>query len=149
MNIEISKKEQRQKVITEIIRSQKIATQEELLEAVKGVGLQTTQASLSRDIGEMGILKEGGCYVLHPASFFQGDHCYILSLQQAGPNLLVIKTASGSASLVGAGIDEAKIEGAIGTIAGDDTVFVALSNARRATAIKKEILRRFRPTHGH
>lgn len=147
MNTGISKKGRRQKVITEIVRSQKIGTQEGLLEAVKGVGLQTTQASLSRDIAELGILKEGGCYVLHPASFFQGENCYILSLQQAGPNLLVIKTASGSASLVGAGIDEAKIEGAIGTIAGDDTVFVALSNARKGTTIKKEIWRRFRPTH--
>lgn len=149
MNTHISQKERRQKVITEILRTQKIANQAELLQAVTESGLQTTQASLSRDMAELGILKEGKYYVLHPSGFFQGEGGYLLAIHQAGPNLLVIRTAAGSAPLVGAGIDETKMDGVVGTIAGDDTVFVALSNARKGVTIKKEIWHKFRPTHHH
>lgn len=149
MNTHISQKERRQKVITELLRTQKIATQSELLEAVEEVGIHTTQASLSRDIAELGILKEGNHYVLHPSSFYQGAGGYLLSIHQAGPNLLVIKTAAGTAPLVGSGIDEAKMEGIVGTIAGDDTVFVAIANTRKSTIIKKEIWHKFRPAPHH
>lgn len=136
-------------MVAEILRTEKISTQEELLQTLKESGIQTTQASLSRDIAELGILKEGKYYVLHPSGFFQGEGGYLFSIHQAGPNLLVIRTAAGSASLIGSGIDETKMDGVVGTIAGDDTVFVALGNARRATAIKKEIWQKFRPKQHH
>lgn len=142
-------KSNRQRVINEVIRSQRISTQNELLRAIQDMGISTTQASLSRDIAELGIAKEGDHYVLHPSSFYQGEVLNILSIESAGPNMLVIKTAAGSAPLIGVGIDEAKIEGVAGTIAGDDTVFVALSNSRNAGPIKKEIFRRFRQAGIH
>lgn len=142
-------KETRQKALTEIIRSQKIGTQEGLLSALQGIGIRATQASLSRDLNELGIAKENNYYVLHPSSFFHGENLLILSIQSAGPNLLVIKTGSGSAPMVAVGIDEAKLEGVVGTIAGDDTVFVALGNGRKGSAIKKEIIHRFKPKVGH
>ena len=142
-------KETRQKALTELIRTQKIATQQHLQRAMEDAGIQTTQASLSRDISEMGILKESGFYVLHPASFYQGGILQVLSVQSAGPNLLVVKTAPGSASTIGLGIDESRIDGVVGTLAGDDTLFVAISSLRKATQIKKEILKKFRPKTGH
>ena len=142
-------KETRQKTLSEIIRSQKVATQEQLLAAMQALGVKTTQASLSRDISELGVVKEEGCYAMHPASFFQGGALQVLSLHAAGPNMLVVKTASGMASLVADGIDEAKIEGVVGTLAGENTVFVALFNARKSSKIKKEIIHRFRPVKSH
>lgn len=144
-----TQKETRHKALTEIIRQEKIATQEGLLAALQGIGIQTTQASLSRDLNELGVIKENDAYVLHPAGFFRGENLLILSIKNAGPHLLVVKTQTGSASMVGMGIDEAKIEGVAGTIAGDDTVFVALESMRQSSHIKKEIIKKFKPKKGH
>lgn len=142
-------KETRQKTLREMIRSQKIATQEVLLEAVQSLGITTTQATLSRDIAELGVLKENGYYVLHPASFFREGILQIIAIKSAGPNLLVVTTPSGAAQAVGLGIDEAKIDGVVGTIGGDDTIFVAITGMKKASTIKKEIIKRFRPIQGH
>lgn len=145
----IAVKETRQKALCGVVKTQKVSTQEELLAAIQGLGIKTTQASLSRDISELGILKENGRYVLHPSSFFQGDVLKILSIQSAGSNMLVVKTATGAASTVAVGIDEAQIDGVVGTLAGDDTVFVALASVRKVSPIKKEIIKRFKPVSGH
>lgn len=142
-------KENRQKALSEIIKSQKIGKQGDLLKAMEAIGISATQASLSRDIAELGVLKENGHYVLHPASFYQGGILQIISIQPAGPNLLVVKTAAGAASAVSSGIDDAKIDDVVGTIAGDDTIFVAISSPRKASLIKKEIVKKFRPTLNH
>ena len=136
-------KAKRQKVLNEVIRAQNIATQEELLSEMNHLGISTTQASLSRDITELGILKENGFYVLHSSSLFQGNAIPILSIHQAGSNLLIVKTAAGFASTVAIGIDEAKMNGVVGTIAGDDTVFVAIHQQRKMGPIKREIVQRF------
>lgn len=145
----LSSRETRQKTIKEIIRSQKLATQEAVLAAVQSLGMITTQATLSRDITELGAIKENGYYVLHPASFFRDGLLQILAIKSAGPNLLVVNTPSGAAQAVGLGIDEAKIDGVVGTIGGDDTIFVAISGPKKASSIKREIIKRFQPVQGH
>lgn len=143
----------RQKKILEIINSKEIETQEELMNALKQEGYETTQATVSRDIRQLGLRKIsagiGRFYVAgkaaHSVSPSSNIQSYknvlesgVLSVETAG-NLVVIKTVSGMAMAVGAAVDNLTIEGVVGCIAGDDTVFVAVRDSRAASSVSAEI----------
>lgn len=105
-----------------------IDEQQVLLEKLIGLGYKLTQSSISRKLKQMGIVKLGGKYQLprHEAN-------EIKSLKFIEPNLLVIRTSPGHASAIAAIIDEKLVGNPqypefVGTIAGDDTIFVATKN---------------------
>ncbi len=129
------KKRSRQQVIVDLIRSQKIETQEQLVKLLEEAGFSVTQSSVSRDLDELGVYKKGGFYVVPEA---EESRFGFLGLDTAGENLIVVRCESGLASAVAVRIDREKIPEIVGTVAGDDTVFVAVKNRDdQKLAIKK------------
>lgn len=119
----------RKKVIANIFESQKIHTQEELITVLKERGISATQATLSRDIKELGAVKvsdpEGGQYYKIRIVTTTKSHFSAESVEISG-QLCVVKVKPGFAPPVSATIDSAGLPGVMGTIAGDDTVLAML-----------------------
>lgn len=138
----ISKKLRRQHALKQIIKEKRVATQEELKDELENMGLDVTQSSLSRDLNELGVIKKQGYYHLLTTGRPGGILPPITSLTWAGPNLLVLRTYPSMAPSMGALIDEQNISGIVGTVAGDDTVFVATGPATSKEELEKH-LRRF------
>jgi transcriptional regulator of arginine metabolism len=128
----------RQKAIADLIRAEPLGSQEEVTARLGGVGFSVTQATVSRDLDQIGAVKvkRGGAlaYAL-PDQLGGNDWAaarlqrilaeWVLSIEATG-NLLVVKTPPGSAHLVALALDQAKLDEVAGTIGGDDTLFVAL-----------------------
>ncbi|MEA3016201.1 MAG: transcriptional regulator of arginine metabolism [Sphingomonadales bacterium] len=128
----------RQKAIAELIRGEPLASQEEVTARLAALGYAVTQATVSRDLDQLGAVKvkRGGIlsYSL-PDQLGESDWAaarlgrifadWVQSVEAAG-NLVVLRTPPGSAHLVGLALDQAKLEEVAGTICGDDTLFVAL-----------------------
>ena len=141
-------KTQRHAAILRVVRARRIESQDELREALAGDGFVVTQATLSRDIRELGLAKladpGGGAYYTHPhrgavrPDLGQVLPTLLVSVDGVGP-LLVLKTASGSAGAVTEALDHAGWSEVIGTIAGDDTVLVITRNQRQRVEIAKRI----------
>ena len=144
-------KNDRQRKILDIISSEDIETQEELMKALKREGYDTTQATVSRDIKELKLRKVSlgvGRRVYRPSgisadassmeSYKNILESSVLSVDTAG-NLVVVKTVSGMAMAVGAAIDSLRIDGVVGCIAGDDTIFVAVKDLNHTAGVSKEI----------
>ncbi|HUE79594.1 MAG TPA: arginine repressor [Sphingomicrobium sp.] len=137
-------KAKRLRAITDLIRSQNVANQEELGEALAGAGFRVTQATISRDLDELGAVKirkgNGVAYAM-PGQLASSSWArprlaavireWVHSIQTAG-NLIVLKTPPGSAHLVGVALDQAELPEVVGTICGDDTIFVATSSSSAA-----------------
>ena len=141
-------KTQRQAAILRVVRMQRIESQDELREALAQDGFVVTQATLSRDIRELGLAKladpRGGAYYAHPhrgavrPELAQMLPALLVSVDGVGP-FLVLKTASGSAGAVTEALDQAGWSEIVGTIAGDDTVLVITRNQRQRREIAARI----------
>jgi transcriptional regulator of arginine metabolism len=130
-------KEARQKKILDLIRSERIGTQEELAAWLERAGFSVTQASVSRDLAELGLVKRNGCYA-PPGVPRQAIAHGLFGLHTAGDALVVAKCEPGLASAVAVAIDAAKLPEIVGTIAGEDTIFIAVNDAQaQRMAIKK------------
>ena len=143
-------KKNRQDKIIEIIRRFDVETQEELADRLKGEGFTATQATVSRDIRELGLSKVPVAdgkqkYV----ALEKGDRGlvdkYARVLQDAfsgsetAQNILVVKTVSGMAMAVAAALDAMKFPEVVGCIAGDDTIFVAAHTAEEAGILADKV----------
>ena len=132
------KKYTRQRIMLDLIENYEIETQEELADYLLERGIEITQATISRDIKELRLVKvltSGGKYKYATMdSQYEGINerlievfkSSVLSVDKA-ENIIVIKTLPGAAQICASAIDNFKIEGAAGTIAGDDTIFIAVS----------------------
>lgn len=130
-------KETRQKKILSLIRGKRIGTQEELTAHLERAGVFATQSSVSRDLIELGIVKQHGIYTLPQAPQGAAAHG-MLSLEAAGDALVVARCEPGLASALAVEIDRAAMPEVVGTIAGDDTIFIAVSERKmQRGAIKK------------
>ena len=140
----------RQAAILDIITSNEIKTQEELSAHLRDRGYNATQATISRDIKELRLIKvltSEGRYKYATVEKAESDlqerfirlfsNC-VISVTNAG-NLIVIKTISGSASVAGEAIDSLKWPEVAGSIAGDNTIFVAIREGKNTA----EIIKRF------
>jgi transcriptional regulator of arginine metabolism len=135
-------KEARQNRIVSLIRARRIATQEELTAYLGRAGLTATQSSISRDLEELGIVKQHGHYTL-PGINSSGASRGLLSLDSAGDGLVVAKCEPGLASAVAVEIDRAKVPEIIGTLAGEDTVFIAVAEQRAQRTVIKKVWKLF------
>lgn len=130
-------KEKRQEKILSLIRARCISTQQELAEALEGAGVAATQSSISRDLVELGVVKQHGRYTLPVApdrAAARGLH----ALDAAGECLVVARCEPGLASAVAVEIDRAAIPEIVGTIAGEDTIFIAVEGRKgQRSAIRK------------
>src|SRR5437588_3240281 len=130
-------KSQRQEKLIELIKGQRLRTQEALVNALRRQGLAATQSAVSRDIAELGITKANGNYTLPQIKRGMNG---LISVDQAGDALLVVKTETGQAQPVALRIDRASIPEIVGTIAGDDTIFVAVRQSReRRGALRRMV----------
>jgi transcriptional regulator of arginine metabolism len=121
--------------ILELISTRRIHTQEELVEALHEDGWDVTQSSVSRDITALGLVKQDGVYHRPPPDELRGvdpDELRIregvLSVEPAGEALVVLRTPPGEANRVAVAIDRLAWPSVAGTIAGDDTIFIAVSD---------------------
>ncbi|MCA1625977.1 MAG: arginine repressor [Acidobacteria bacterium] len=135
------RKEKRQQTILDLIRARNIETQDELTASLSKKGFSATQSSVSRDLDELGMVKINGYYSLPQAETKQDFGLF--DLKAAGENLIVAKCGSGLASAVCVRIDRAKIAEIVGTIAGDDTIFIAVKDRKSQKAAVKIILEMF------
>ncbi len=125
---------QRRAAIRDLLLKGPAATQASLVSALENLGFVATQSSVSRDLREIGAVKTGHGYELPAADNVSDDQVaavanLLRSLTPAGANLLVIRTAIGAAQRVGLAFDRCDWPGMVGTIAGDDTVFIATESA--------------------
>lgn len=144
-------KEQRQQLILEIIGQQKIQTQEELLKALDSRGFHTTQATISRDIKELRLVKEllpDGSYQYVESGPIGGRDMTdrLRKIFQEGvsscdmaQNLIVLKTMPGMASAACLALDRMTIPDMVGSLAGDDTALLIMRNNAAAENFFHEI----------
>jgi transcriptional regulator of arginine metabolism len=146
-------KQLRQRAIRDLVEQRPIRTQQELAAALRERGFRTTQATISRDVAELGLLKasrEGTqAYALPPrlveAEASGEDRLRRLlrdlpaEIREAGL-LLVIKTLPGSAHAIAAALDRARWPDVAGSVAGDDTVFVAVADRAALQRVKRRLL---------
>ncbi len=144
-------KTQRQAKIMEIISTRDIETQEQLLQSLQEAGFYSTQATISRDIKELRIVKEltsFGTY-RYTTSSKDGSHTFssrlntifrecITGFDYAG-NIIVVKTLPGLAGAAASAIDSMNMSVVIGTLAGDDTVMIVMRDTNSAAAFCGEI----------
>ncbi len=137
-------KETRQQKILSLIRAKQIGTQEDLAIHLERAGIIATQSSVSRDLLELGIVKRKGQYTLPQRSRNSAGNAHgLLSLDAAGDSLIVAKCEPGLASAVAVGIDRARLPEIVGTLAGEDTVFVALAERKQRRATIQKIWKLF------
>jgi transcriptional regulator of arginine metabolism len=131
------KKEQRQQKLLSLINAKPFSTQAELRDSLERAGVPATQSSLSRDMEEMGIVKHRGHYTVPRSNGAAARG--LLSLDLAGDNLVVVRTEPGMASAVAVKIDGAAILEIVGTLAGEDTIFVAVRDQKAQRIAMKKI----------
>jgi transcriptional regulator of arginine metabolism len=121
-------------MLAKIIREQIVGRQTELVDLLRKLGHVATQSSVSLDLRELGVAKLGDRYVLpevstQPRSDFSTLKQFVNARLTAGSNLTVLKTTIGSAQSVAVAIDTAQWPEVVGTISGDDTIFIATAGA--------------------
>lgn len=126
----------RRDAIVRILRQSEVSRQAELVELLREAGFEATQSSISRDLRELGVVKGADRYLI-PAvedaltpSHFETVRTFVKGYQAAGPTLTVLRTAVGTAQSVAIALDKARWPEVVGTIAGDDTIFIATESAR-------------------
>ena len=131
----------RREAVARILRAGRASTQEQILDELRREGLRATQATLSRDLARLSarrVSRPGGSFYEigdgAPASVAAAVAGLVSTVATNG-SLVVIRTLPGSAPAVARAIDLARLPGVLGTIAGDDTVFVAPSRGRGAGAL--------------
>lgn len=131
----------RHEAIIDLVNNQDINTQEELMENLQKQGFKVTQATVSRDIKELRIFKAlgkdgkyrystGGRNALDKTSGFESLFASSVEEVDSAENIVVIKTMTGMAQAVCMSLDNIDFENIVGTIAGDDTIFVLCRNLK-------------------
>lgn len=136
-----ARKQHRQRALLRLVTERRLATQGDLARALRGAGFAATQATVSRDIVELGLVKvarDGTHAYAAPSGTQAGGGAdrlrricedYPVEAAVAG-NIVVVRSLPGTASALAAAIDAAGLDGIVGTIAGDDTVFVATADRK-------------------
>jgi transcriptional regulator of arginine metabolism len=130
-------KGERQNAILNLINSNQIGTQEELTEMLEQQGFAVNQSSVSRDLVELGVVKTNGFYAIPQKNDYASFG--LQSLEIAGESLIVAKTELGFAAAVCVRIDNAKIPEIVGTIAGEDTIFIAVRGQKEQRIVLKKV----------
>ncbi|MDQ1640494.1 MAG: transcriptional regulator of arginine metabolism [Pyrinomonadaceae bacterium] len=131
------RKSLRQKKLLSLVRAKPFANQAELRDSLERAGFATTQSSLSRDLEELGIVKHRGHYAIPKSE--SGTARGLLSLDLSGENLVIARTEPGLASGVAVEIDGAVISEIVGTLAGEDTIFIAVGDQKGQRVAMKKI----------
>jgi transcriptional regulator of arginine metabolism len=140
----------RQSLVVELVDKEPITSQEQLRERLLARGIEVTQATLSRDIRELGLVKGGadGAYQPPLPADSNGGATklllnraltdYLTRVDQV-QQLVIIRTGPGQAQLLGVALDGARLPEVVGTVAGDDTILAVAPDARRARALVRRL----------
>jgi transcriptional regulator of arginine metabolism len=126
----------RRNAILRILRGGVVHRQSDLAQLLKRDGFEVTQSSISRDMRELGVLKAGGRYLVPPdeISRANGDFGalsqFVRTVRAAGNSITVVRTTIGAAASVAVALDKAEWPEVVGTISGDDTIFLATTDSR-------------------
>jgi transcriptional regulator of arginine metabolism len=141
-------KTRRQSAILDAVQRGPIRSQEQLRRAIRAAGFQVTQATLSRDIRELGLVKADGAYQTPGQAGTNGHGAkpmlnravveYLTRMDQV-QQLVVLRTGPGQAQLLGVALDSARLPELVGTIAGDDTILAITRDARHARSLIKRL----------
>src|SRR5262245_18769732 len=150
----------RQEAIVDLVRAGTVRSQAELRELLRRRGIAAAQPTLSRDLRELGLAKSPQGYLapeapvaqFAPAALLEDKlrralRTFALSVRAAG-SLVVVKTPPASAHPVARALDEAQLAGVVGTIAGDDTVFVATPGDGAARTLARRLAASFETRSG-
>lgn len=128
--------------IRDIISSRRISDQKSLLQGLESLGFQFNQSTLSRHLKKLNILKKDGYYQSVPVRKpLSGGpvHSLVRGVKQAPPNLIFIQALPGHAAAVGYYLDKLEIGNIVGTVAGDDTLLVAITPPSALESVLEEI----------
>jgi transcriptional regulator of arginine metabolism len=134
--MDLNAQNQRRDAIVRILRLGAVGRQAELVDLLHREGFDATQSSVSRDLRELGVVKGADRYLLPAAedaltpSHFEDVRSFMKGYRAAGPTLTVLRTTTGAAPSVAIAIDKAHWPEIVGTIAGDDTIFIATESMR-------------------
>ncbi|HEY3317316.1 MAG TPA: ArgR family transcriptional regulator [Coriobacteriia bacterium] len=130
------KRVSRQEEIRKVVRRERIRTQRDLVDRLQAIGYVCTQATISRDISEMGLRKlPEGVYVLSEDLHLQRMISDLVVNIVRSDNLVLVKAQAGTASGVAAALDRAELPEVLGSIAGDDTILVIANNGADAVQL--------------
>jgi transcriptional regulator of arginine metabolism len=141
----------RRAAILRIIRESTVHNQDELVKVLRKQGFDATQSSVSRDLRELGVAKAGDHYIVAPAeatltaNHFAAVTNFVLDVRAAGSCLTVVKTTTGTAQSVAVAIDKSSWPEVVGTISGDDTIFVATEDGKAQRKLITRLREIFRP----
>jgi transcriptional regulator of arginine metabolism len=134
--------QKRQRAIVSILRSRRVGRQAELVRLLKDKGIRATQSSVSRDLQQLGITKLEDGYRNEQDAALVAE--FVREIRTAGANLTVVRTAVGAAQQVALYLDRSGWPEIVGTVSGDDTIFVAT----RGGGEQRRLLVRMRAAFG-
>jgi transcriptional regulator of arginine metabolism len=140
----------RREAIMRILRGGSVRNQQDLVRLLKKEGHEVTQSSVSRDLRDLGVLKAAGGYVLpqEENTRANGDFRplaqFVRGVKPAGQCLTVLRTTTGAAQSVAVAIDKAEWPEVVGTISGDDTIFIATNGASAQATLMERLRSLFR-----
>ena len=140
MPTDLELRQARRDAILAVLRRERVGDQADLVRRLRERGVEATQPSVSRDLRELGVVKTGGRYVVAeaggPAARDLDSVAHFLrAVRAAGPHLTVVLTTSGAAQTVAIALDRSGWPEVAGTVAGDDTVFLATAGQRAQTRV--------------
>ncbi|PZN32602.1 MAG: hypothetical protein DIU71_07190 [Proteobacteria bacterium] len=150
MAAEIHQSVARRAAILRILRESTVRNQEELVKVLRKQGFEATQSSVSRDLRELGVAKAGDRYIVPPAeealapNHFAAVANFVVEVRTAGPSLTVVKTTTGTAQSVAVAIDRSQWPEVVGSLSGDDTIFLATEDARAQRKLRERLREVFR-----
>ena len=136
---------ERRQAIVRILRDGRVRRQEDLARLLKTEGYEVTQSSVSRDLRELGVAKAGDHYILPggdnsaAGTPFAAVSNFVTEVRTAGPSLTVVKTTTGTAQSVAVAIDDSSWSEVVGTISGDDTIFIATEGVREQRKLRERL----------
>ena len=143
-------KAQRLTAILDVVEHEAVRSQEQLRQRLATRGFVVTQATLSRDIKELGLLKRSADGAYQPSSIEDAPQTtalgtlgkalseYLVNLEPV-QQLVVLRTGAGQAQLLGLAIDRSRLPEVVGTLAGDDTILIIARDAKDALAVVKKL----------
>jgi transcriptional regulator of arginine metabolism len=148
----VAEQQARRRAIAQLLKRKPIVRQTELVRLLRAEGVHATQSSVSRDLKDMGAAKLNSGYSLPELHYGDNEQQlelvaeFVRDIRVAGPNLLVISTAIGAAQRVCVTLDRVDWPEIVGTLSGDDTIFIATTGAAQQRRLNSRLQQKFRKT---
>ncbi len=148
----VAEQQARRRAIAQLLKRNTIVRQTELVRLLRAEGVHATQSSVSRDLKDMGAAKLNSGYSLPELHYRDNEQQlelvaeFVRDIRVAGPNLLVISTAIGAAQRVCVTLDRVDWPEIVGTLSGDDTIFIATTGAAQQRRLNSRLQQKLRKT---